>query len=217
MSDGPAAIDAPPRLSSVHQPPMPTLLNAGCGPPGSGGLPAYFAQWKELRVDVDAEVRPDVLADVTDLSVIPSESVDAVWSAHCIEHLFLHQIGAALSELHRVLKPAGFACIIVPDLQTVASYIVNDRLDETLYDSSAGPVTAHDILFGFGPAVAQGYTRMAHRCGFTPNSMVRHFNESRFAEVVLRRRANLELAALALKTHSASPEERDAILANLAL
>jgi SAM-dependent methyltransferase len=216
MSGGRAATDASPVIGARPLS-MPTLLNAGCGPPGSGNLPGCFAQWKELRVDVDESVRPDLLADVTDLSVIPTESVDAIWSAHCIEHLFLHQVATALAEFHRVLKPAGFACIIVPDLQTIASYIVNDHLDDTIYDSSAGPVTAHDILFGFGPALAQGFTRMAHRCGFTPSSMLRRFNESRFEEVVLRRRANLELAAVALKTHSASDEERDALIANLAL
>jgi len=204
-------------VSSDPQSFIPIVLNAGSGPPGSSRLPEFFEQWRELRIDVDPDVLPDLVADITDLSAIPTETVDAIWSAHCIEHLFLHQITQALSEFHRVLKPSGFACLIVPDLQTVANYIVSDRLDETIYESASGPVTAHDVLFGFGPAVAQGHIRMAHRCGFTPNSMVHHFHESRFAEVVLRRRATLELAAVALKTASATAIERDAILANLAL
>jgi hypothetical protein len=47
--------------------------------------------------------------------------------------------------------------------------------------------------------------------------MVRQFQESRFAEVVLRRRANLELAAVAVKAPAPEAAERDAILAMLAL
>jgi SAM-dependent methyltransferase len=197
---------------------MPTLLNAGCGPPGTASPPACFDDWRELRVDVDPGVTPDVIADITDLSMIPAESVDAVWSAHCVEHLFPHQIGDALSEFHRILKPAGFACVVVPDLQSVANYVVADRLDDTIYESPAGPVTAHDILYGYGPAVAQGHIRMAHRCGFTPASLVRRFNESRFAELVVRRLPDrFELTAVALKTHSVNAAKRDAILAGLAL
>ena len=198
---------------------MPTVLNAGCGVPRSGELPAFFAPWRELRVDMDPAVSPDLIADITDLSMIPSESVDAIWSAHCIEHLYPHQIGSALSEFHRILRPPGFACIIVPDLQVVANYIAADRMDEAVYESISGqPVTAHDILFGWGLAIAEGHPRMAHHCGFTPNSMIRHFNSSPFAEVVIRRRsATVELAAVALKTQSANAVDRDALMTNLAL
>jgi hypothetical protein len=41
-----------------------------------------------------------------------------------------------------VLKDDGFLCLVVPDLQTIANYIVNDKLDEVIYESPAGPITA---------------------------------------------------------------------------
>jgi SAM-dependent methyltransferase len=194
------------------------LINVGCGPREGRGPPAYFDNWRQIRVDVDASVEPDVIADLTDLSPIPDGSADAVWAAHCVEHLYEHQVPAALKEFRRVLRADGFACVIVPDLQTVAQYVAADRLHETLYDSPAGPVTPHDVLFGFGAAIAGGRTSMAHRCGFTPSMLQRCFSQSTFGEVLLRRRAKeIELVAVARATPARDAEERAALMSALEL
>jgi SAM-dependent methyltransferase len=169
-----------------------------------------------LRVDVDPAVQPDVLADLTDLSPIADGSADAVWAAHCIEHLYAHQVRRALSEFHRVLRADGFVCLIVPDLQTVASLVAADRLHEPLYQSAAGPVTPHDVIFGFGAAIAEGRIAMAHRCGFTPGMLQRCFAELPFSEVLLRRRGpQLELMAVARITAAQDDAERGALMAAL--
>src|SRR5438270_4825699 len=198
---------------------MPIVVNAGCGPLGGARLPAIFDSGTQLRVDFDPAVQPDVVASITDLSAIPSNSADAVWSAHCMEHLYAHEVGRALSEVYRILADDGFACLIVPDLQAVASYIANDRLHEAVYTSAAGPVTAHDIVYGFGSAIAQGRVGMAHRCGFTPTMMIQRLQEVPFGEIVVRRRtAVLELAAVLQKNVAAwTPEKRAALLASLEL
>jgi SAM-dependent methyltransferase len=205
--------------SPAHQPDKRTnvLVNLGSGPKGSARLPAMFAEWRELRVDIDANAAPDILADATDLSAIESGSADAVWSAHCIEHLYLHQVGTAIAEVYRILADDGFLCLIVPDLQAIAEYIATDRLHEVVYQSPAGPVTAHDILFGYGPFLAQGYSKMAHKCGFTPTLLVQKLREAPFAQIVLRRRANHELAGVACKRAPAGEAEREALLAALEL
>jgi SAM-dependent methyltransferase len=194
------------------------LVNVGCGPLNGSKLPGYFNGWQQLRVDVDAAVKPDILADLTDLSAIPDGSADAVWASHCVEHLYEHEVAPALREFRRVLRDDGFACVIVPDLQTVASYLVADRLHEPLYESEAGPVTAHDILFGFGAAIASGRTAMAHRCGFTPGMLRRCFEKLPFGEVLLRRRsAALELVAVARATAARDDAERMSLMAALGL
>ncbi len=194
------------------------LVNVGCGLPDSVDLPAYFDSWRQLRVDVDPLVKPDILASVTDLSPIADGTADAVWAAHCIEHLYEHQVPIALKEFRRVLRDDGFVCIIVPDLQTVANYLVEDRLHETLYDSPAGPVTPHDIIFGFGAAIAGGRTSMAHRCGFTPSMLLRSFGQVPFGEVLLRRRSvALELVAVARATAAKDNDERQALMTALEL
>src|SRR5262249_8031662 len=134
----------------------PLVVNCGCGLPGTVRLPAHFDSWRQLRVDVDPVAKPDVVANITDLSMIESGSASAVWTAHCIEHLFAHEVGVALREFGRILRDDGFACIIVPDLQAVASYVAADRLHEVLYKSPSGPITAHDVIYGFGAAIAVG-------------------------------------------------------------
>ncbi len=193
------------------------FVNFGSGPKGSAWLPGIFNGWRELRVDVDAGVAPDILANITDMSAIESGSVDAVWSAHCIEHLYLHQVPDAVAEAYRILNPDGFFCMIVPDLQAIAEFIAGDRLHAVVYESPAGPVTAHDMLFGYGPSLARGISSMAHNCGFTPTLLLQNLQHAPFAEIVLRRRANHELAAVGCKRAAASEAEREAFLGALEL
>jgi SAM-dependent methyltransferase len=198
-------------------PRRPLLINAGSGPRGGARLPALFDDWRQLRVDIDPRNEPDILASVTDLSAVRSGSADAVWSAHCLEHLFAHEVRSALAEFRRVLRRDGFACIIVPDLQAIAQWIAGDRLHEAIYQSPAGPITAHDMLWGFSPALELGHEAMAHRCGFTPTVLLQRLSGCGFDEIVLRRRSNLELAGLALCRASANLAEREALMSRLAL
>ena len=202
----------------TRQPSERVLLNVGCGALEASTVPAYFENWRQLRVDVDATVKPDIVADLTDLSSIADRSADAIWAAHCIEHLYEHEVRVALGEFRRVLRDDGFVCVIVPDLQIIARYVAEDRLHEPLYQSAAGSVTPHDILFGFGPAIASGRTSMAHRCGFTPGMLQRCFQQQPFAELLVRRRsADFELAALARVTPAPSDAERTALMSALGL
>jgi SAM-dependent methyltransferase len=192
------------------------LVNLGSGPRENPSIPDYFKDWKHLRVDVDSGVEPDILADLTDLSAVPDGYADCVWASHCLEHLYEHQVMTALSEFRRVVRDDGFVCIIVPDLQAVANYVAADRMHEPLYDSPAGPITPHDIFFGFGPAIASGRTSMAHKCGFTPSALQRYFERMSFGEVALRRREKaLELVAIARVISPADEAERDDLFASL--
>jgi SAM-dependent methyltransferase len=194
------------------------FLNAGCGSSGSSRLPPVFHNWDQIRVDIDPGLKPDLVANIVDLSAIPDASIDAIWCSHCIEHLFAHQVPMALAEFRRVLRGDGFACLIVPDLQEISHWIANDRLHETIYESSAGPVTAHDMIWGFGPAIANGMMGMAHRCGFTPTVFLEYLKGAGFSEIVLRRKtSNLELAGLALQKPSENSEEREKRMAQLGL
>jgi SAM-dependent methyltransferase len=191
------------------------FVNAGCGPSGNGRLPAFFRAWRQIRVDIDPATNPDVLTSIADLSAIPKGAVDAVWSAHCLEHLYAHEVPLALSEFRRVLRISGFACIVIPDLQAIAEWIATDRLFETIYHSASGPVTAHDMIWGFGQAIAGGNTAMAHRCGFTPTSFIETLTNAGFAEIQLRRKNSLELVAFALCRQSKNAGFRESMLAEL--
>jgi SAM-dependent methyltransferase len=193
------------------------LINAGCGRPGGSSLPSMFSNWRQVRVDIDPDAAPDVLADITDMSPVPAGVADAVWTAHCVEHLYEHDIPIALAEIRRILKDDGFGCIVVPDLQRIATHIAEDRMHEVLYTSPAGPITPHDVVFGFGKAIARGELAMAHRSGFTPTVMTRHLAAAGFGGYALLRRPNFELAAIVRKQDWGRASDRDELLAALNL
>jgi len=193
------------------------LINVGCGPTLTVTRTALFQEWRQLRVDIEESVNPDIIADLTDLTPIATGSADALWSSHCLEHLYRNQVPAALNEFHRVLSTDGFIVAFVPDLQAVADRIVADKFDEPIYTSGMGPVSAHDMFYGFGPSIAAGQTSMAHRCGFTPTILVNLLNETRFAEYAIRRLPSLELLVVARKTTGTAETNSEAILRALDL
>jgi hypothetical protein len=138
-----------------------------------------------------------------------------VWSAHCIEHLYPHEVPMALAEFRRVLRRTGFACIVIPDLQAIAQWIATDRIHETIYESASGPVTAHDMIWGFGRALAAGKLSMAHHCGFTPTPFLKYLTEAGFEEILLRRKTNLELVAMVRRQRSEQADFCKSMLARL--
>ena len=127
---------------------MKTFLHVGCGPKRKDRTTAGFAEWSELRFDIDESVQPDLVGTMTDMSSVSTESVDAVFSSHNIEHLYPHEVPVALSEFLRVLKPDGFAVITCPDLQAVCALVAEDKLTEPAYTSPAGLIAPLDILYG---------------------------------------------------------------------
>jgi len=193
------------------------MVNVGCGPSFVLTRTNFFHDWRQVRVDIEESVQPDIIADLTDLSPIATGSVDALWSSHCVEHLYQSQVPRALQEFHRILSDDGFAVILVPDLQAVAERIVADKFDEPIYNSGMGPVSAHDMFYGFGPAIAAGQTSMAHRCGFTPTILVNLLNATSFAEFAIRRLGSLELLVIARKSPGTPENNSEAILQALDL
>lgn len=157
-------------------------------------------EWHEIRFDIDEKVKPDIVGTLTDMSLVGSSSVDAIYSSHNIEHIYPHEIPRALKEFHRVLKPEGIVVITCPDLQTVCEAVAKDKLVEPLYVSPAGPITAMDILFGHRASVAAGNEYMSHKCGLTYSVLRNSFTQAGFKNTIgRRRRANFDLWLVAFK------------------
>lgn len=177
------------------------VLHVGCGAANPAKLPeAFFPQgaWAELRLDIDPTVEPDIIASITDMSVVPTGSVDAVWSAHNLEHLWSHEVPLALSEFRRVLCPGGFAAMTMPDLQSVAEQIVAGNLEGAAYLSAMGPITPLDMLYGYRPSIAQGNIFMGHRTGYIATTLAQHLLQAGFVDVRVQRDGGFALWATAV-------------------
>ncbi len=191
---------------------MKTFLHVGCGQNSKeqAGQGFQSDQWKEIRFDINPAVKPDILGTMTDMSAVEDSSVDAIFSAHNIEHLYSHEVPLALAEFKRVLRADGFVVITCPDLQSVAQLIVDNKLTEPAYQSPAGPISPLDIVYGLRPAIARGNEYMAHRCGFTQKVLAEVIQASGFSQAIVRQRVHyLDLWALAFK----SPQNNAAIQA----
>ncbi|NJB66856.1 SAM-dependent methyltransferase [Desulfobaculum xiamenense] len=168
---------------------MRSVLHVGCGMPKPDRLHAMFRTpgWREIRLDINPDVRPDYVASITDMRIVVTSSMDAIYSSHNLEHLYPHEVSLALSEFRRVLRADGFALVTVPDVQSVAEAILRDGLDDALYNSSLGPVAPLDILYGHRVALAQGRLYMAHHTGFTQKTLAVALQSAGFTHVEVRR------------------------------
>ena len=179
------------------------MLHVGCGVPNRNKLHPDFRgpDWRELRLDIDRAVQPDVVGTIVDLSNVPPASVDAVWSSHNIEHIHAHEVPHALRGFFHVLKPGGAAVIATPDLQWAAQQIARGNLDGNVLTSELGDITPLDIVYGHGGSIKAGNDFMMHNTGFTARTLTARLKEAGFEQVKMERRG-FELRARALR-----PEE----------
>jgi len=161
---------------------MKTFLHVGCGPQDKSQIKGFNNDsWKEIRFDIDKNVNPDIVGSLTDMSLVETGSVDAVYSSHNIVHIYVHEVPIALKEFYRVLKDDGIVVITCPDLQSVCEAVVKDKLLEPLYKTKDGhQISPIDILYGWRPDIAQGNEHMAHKSGFTYSVLNTAFFEAGF-------------------------------------
>ena len=180
-----------------------TILHVGPGHRHNGAkLPAAFqgSDWKEIRLDIDPANAPDIVGSMLDMAAVADGSVDAIYSAHNIEHVYAHEVPQVLKEFLRVLKPDGFLLVTCPDLQTVCQLVAEDKLGDAAYTAPAGAITPLDILYGHGAALAAGHFYMAHKCGFTLKTLTQALHTAGFATSAGKRRLRgLDLWVLATK------------------
>lgn len=185
------------------------VLHVGCGPANPDKLPPPFQgpEWQEVRLDIDESVAPDIVASMIDMHMVEDNSYDGLFSSHNVEHLFRHQVQTALREFLRVIKPGGRAIITLPDVQTTAAYVAQGKLDDALYTSPAGPIAPIDILYGWTKSIAEGNHFMAHKTGFTAQTLAKHLLGAGFCNVTVSR-VWLDLWAIAVKLPQGHPQRR---------
>jgi hypothetical protein len=176
------------------------VLNVG-GNNKSIPLPPQYAGFEHLLLDIDPTGQPDICCDARKLATLEAGQFDAIYNSHNLEHYYRHDVGAVLSGFRHVLKEGGFIQIRVPDMAEVFRRIVEGNLDidDTLYQSAAGPIMALDVIYGFQAQIERsGQEFFAHKTGFTQKSLMRALQRAGFTKVYSSV-GNLEVNAVAFK------------------
>ncbi len=197
-------------LCTVNSP-QKSVLHVGSGYRNNVAFfPPAFKDWKEIRLDINPDCKPDLCCSMLDMKPVADNSVDAIYSSHNIEHVHTHEVHHLLKEFLRVLKPTGFLLVTCPDLQAIGQMIADDKLEDIVYTSPAGPITPLDILFGLTGSVATGNVFMQHKTGFTKTTLSRKLLAAGFKYVAAKRRVRKhDLWAIALKMRMMESNIRD--------
>ena len=195
---------------------MKTFLNVGCGPETESKIRGFDNDdWKEIRLDIDEDVNQDIVGTITDMKLVETATVDAVYSAYNIDHIYAHEVPIALGEFYRVLKDDGIVFVRCPDIQSVCKAVLEDKLLETFYETEDGQkITPLDILLGNRQELLDGNEYMAKKCGFTYSVLNKAFSDAGFKARYGGRIAfnGAELALVAFKQKK--PEDEIKKIAN---
>jgi predicted SAM-dependent methyltransferase len=101
------------------------------------------------NVDIRESTKPDYLASAEALTFAPTDSVDAIYASHVLEHYPLARTPGVLEEWHRVLVPQhGKLYVAVPDIRKLFElYVWNgihlERLRGLLWGGQTYPENYH--------------------------------------------------------------------------
>lgn len=164
-------------------------------------LPPEFSGFEHLMLDIDPATSPDVLCDARKLATLEIGQFDAVYCSHNMEHYYRHDVRTVLEGFLHVLKPGGFAYILVPDLMELMKVTMENNLDidDVVYHSGAGPIMVVDVLYGYSVEIERrGEDFFAHKTGFSKKSMAMALKRAGFS-IVYSKAENLEITAIAFK------------------
>lgn len=179
---------------------MNRVLNVG-GNSKAIALPPEYAGFEHVLLDIDPKAAPDILCDARELTTLAAAQFDAVYCSHNLEHYYRHDVPKVLQGFLHVLKVGGLVQIRVPDIAEVMRIAVQKGLDveDTLYQSALGPISIHDVIYGYGPEIARsGQDFFAHKVGFTPRLLAKVIHQAGFTKM-FSVVGNLEINALAFK------------------
>src|SRR5579863_3785524 len=132
--------------------PLPRRLNLGCG---------YDIRPAFLNVDLMEHHHPDLVADITNLPMLPSAWFEEIVATDVLEHIARPKIEDTLREWTRLLAPRGTMQIRVPSLLHLAALLLQP--ENQVADR------ANDIIhYMYG---TQAYTGDYHLSGFTASTI----------------------------------------------
>ena len=139
-------------------------LNLGCG---------YDLRKGYINVDFQDFHKPDLVADVRDLSILPSGWFEEIIAQDVLEHLPRLDTPKALAEWNRLLRIGGLIYLRMPNIVGLAELLLSPEKQ-----SIENQKLLVQCLFG-----TQAYTGDWHLTGFT-EPLVRHYLSDAGFEIV---------------------------------
>jgi ubiquinone/menaquinone biosynthesis C-methylase UbiE len=164
-----------------------TVLHVGAG---SDHLPEWLSDFKETRLDINPDVKPDIVASMTDFGEVGT--YDRVFCQHALEHLHDYDVDVALKEFYRVLNDKGGAIVFVPDLEDVKP------TREPILNTPSGWMSGLDLIYGFRKATKEN-PYMKHLTGFTSKTLESALLEAGFQKTETKRLGNYNLMGVGAK------------------
>jgi predicted SAM-dependent methyltransferase len=178
------------------------VLNVGGGSKATP-IPKHYDGWQHDLLDIDPRGMPDIVSDARELTKLDGGVYDAIYCSHNLEHYYRHDGVKVIRGFLHMLNETGFAEIRVPDIAWVISELRERQLelDDILYQSPAGPIPAHDVIYGLQSEIMNsGQDFYAHKTGFTPKSLVKMLAECGFQKIFLINDEQFAVHAFAFKT-----------------
>lgn len=162
------------------------LLNVGCGPyPNPGFINLEYSWHPGIDICWNIVTKPYPLAD---------NSLEGVYSEHCLEHIPYESCFNNLKEFHRMLKPEGTLRIIVPDGETYCSLYLKKLSDPGTMmpygeQEETGMISVNRIFRSHGHQFIYDFTTfklLLEKAGFTRISK-QEFGKGRDARLLIDR------------------------------
>lgn len=159
------------------------VLNVG-GSTKMIDIPAIYSGWDHLLLDIVDGPDVDYVMDTRDMEF--NSEFDAIYLSHNLEHYASKDVPLVLSKFRHAIKQGGHVHIRVPNLGLVIKLIAehSSDLQQPLYDTPSGPVTAQDIIYGSPRGTDREHDDFhIHRTGFTAASLERALEVAGFDSI----------------------------------
>ncbi len=151
--------------------------------------PELANKFTEIRVSEHADTPHDILGSMKDLSAIPSENIDAIWSPGNLHYFHRHDVTQALKECFRVLKWGGWFHTYLIDMQKVGEHIYRNQLHAIVERTPQGPVIVHDLVYGTMHDVMEDSESGAMHSGFTSKLISNQLVDVGFTVIYMERQS----------------------------
>lgn len=147
-------------------------------------LPPELRKSPQMEIQISpTPTAAQVGGSIHTLGFIPGKCAEIIWNAGSLPQCYAHEVVGVLAEFHRILKVGGVLCLNLPDLQRIAESVSQGRLEQALYRSPAGSITALDLIYGHTQSIAEGTRDRAAKTGFTAGSIASKITRAGFGEV----------------------------------